>query len=411
MKLLIAIPALDEEAAIQGVIERALEQAPVIVASSPVTEVEVTVVSDGSSDRTVEIARGYAGRVQLIVFDENRGYGAAIKEAWSRSDADVLGFLDGDGTCDPAFFAELCERLERDQADVVVGCRVAAGSAMPLLRRAGNALFAFLLTAFASTRVRDTASGMRVVRRSSLPRLMPLPDGLHFTPAMTARALLSNDLRLCEVDMAYAEREGRSKLRAGVDGARFLQVILRTIALYRPSRLFGLLGALAAGAAGALMVTPTLHYVRNGTLEEWMIYRFIVSDFAGVSACLLFCAGYLTRRVVDITVLVDGRPTGRSSRLEWLVRSRWFWLAPSALVLAGTALVLYSFIERVSTGVTVEHWSRFVVMSFLCSVALVLSVTRVIDSFLDLVADRLGYLRSLEGGGADLDVPEVLVHQ
>ena len=107
-KLLIAIPALNEEASIEGVIERTLAARGRIIAGSPVTDVEVTVVSDGSTDRTVELASSYLGCINLIVFESNRGYGAAIKEAWHRSDAEWLGFLDADGTCDPEFFAELC---------------------------------------------------------------------------------------------------------------------------------------------------------------------------------------------------------------------------------------------------------------------------------------------------------------
>jgi len=57
------------------------------------------VVSDGSTDRTVERARAFP-ESNLIVFEKNRGYGAAIKEAWRRSDADLVSFLDADGIGD-----------------------------------------------------------------------------------------------------------------------------------------------------------------------------------------------------------------------------------------------------------------------------------------------------------------------
>ena len=111
LKLLITIPAYNEEASIASIIERSLAARSLIIAQSPVTEVEVTVVSDGSSDRTVEIARRYGASINLVVFERNRGYGAAIQEAWRRSDAELLSFLDADGTCDPAFFVALCNLL------------------------------------------------------------------------------------------------------------------------------------------------------------------------------------------------------------------------------------------------------------------------------------------------------------
>jgi hypothetical protein len=119
-------------------------------------------------------------------------------------------------------------------------------------------LFATILTAFSSGRIRDTASGMRVVRRSALPKLFPLPDGLHFTPAMTARCLLSDSLRIMEIDMPYHERAGESKLRVGKDGLRFLRVILGTAFLYRPSRPLNIAGLLLFLMASVLMACTNI---------------------------------------------------------------------------------------------------------------------------------------------------------
>ncbi|MHC4083150.1 MAG: glycosyltransferase family 2 protein, partial [Planctomycetota bacterium] len=131
MRLLITIPALNEEEAIASSIERCLDARQHIIDHSPVDEVEVTVVSDGSTDRTVEIAGRYKDRIKLIVFETNRGYGAAITEAWMRSDADLLGFLDADGTCDPVHFGRFCTELIEHEVDVVLGSRLNRESRMP----------------------------------------------------------------------------------------------------------------------------------------------------------------------------------------------------------------------------------------------------------------------------------------
>ena len=134
---------------------------------------------------------------------------------------------------------------------------------MPAVRRIGNALFAMIMCLFSLSRVKDTASGMRVVRRASLSKVLPLPDGLQFTPAMSAsaRALLSEDVRIVEIDMPYSERQGESKLRVGKDGVRFLKVILETAFLYRPSRPLGILGLAGLVTAVALMAQPTAFYL------------------------------------------------------------------------------------------------------------------------------------------------------
>jgi len=393
MKLLIAIPALNEEASIKQIIARCLEARAEIIETSPVTEVDITVVSDGSTDRTVELASRYRDHVKLIVFPKNRGYGAAIKEAWAQSNADLLGFLDADGTCEPRFFSQLINALKTHDADIALGCRLNEGTKMPWLRRLGNVLFASTLTLLSSSTLRDTASGMRVVRRTCLPALLPLPDGLHFTPAMSARAILSARTKIVEIDMPYHEREGESKLHPAKDGLRFLRAILDAALLYRPARPLAILGCLWLALAVTLMLTPTAYYLRHHAVQEWMIYRFVVGHLAGTLAGLLLCASYLTGRMVAIALRdVEGK-RGSRNLLDWFF-SNWLpWLVPPLLLVGGSLLVLPSFLELVRTGSTYEHWSRFIAMSFCWELASIIAVTAVIDYVLGLLSAQLAYNR------------------
>jgi len=401
MKLLIVLPALNEEASIASSIESCLAAREVIVRDSPVTAVDITVVSDGSTDRTVERARTYAEHVRILVFPENHGYGAAIKAAWHESDADLLGFLDADGTCEPAAFASLCARLLTADADMAVGCRLNAKSRMPLVRRVGNVIFGILLSAVSSKRVRDVSSGMRVVRRSSVSRLLPLPDGMHFTPAMSARAILSPDLQCVEVQIPYHERAGHSKLHVVRDGLRFLKVIVEAALLYRPFRPLALFGIVCGALALGLIAMPAMYYLRHRAVAEWMIYRFVVSSLLASSACLLLASAYLTRKIVTIVLsdAADPRPARIANPLSGIL----FWTLPATLVLVGGGLVMPSFIELVRSGSTYEHWSRFIAMSCLVSCALILVVARIFDYSLDLLAARVAYLR----GAGDTEATDV----
>jgi glycosyltransferase involved in cell wall biosynthesis len=396
MKLLIAIPAYNEEQSIEPIIRRSLAARGHITSTSPVTEVDITVVSDGSTDRTLELAHKHDHEITVIGFEKNRGYGAAIQEAWRQSDADLLAFLDADGTCDPRFFSILCNAIEKDHADVVIGCRMNKESKMPLLRRFGNTIFALLLGLFSSSRVRDTASGMRVVRRNSLRQLEPLPTGMHFTPAMSARAMLDRNLRISEIDMPYAEREGESKLHVIRDGLRFLKVIFEAAFLYRPERPLSILALCSMAAAVVLMFKPTMYYVANHAVAEWMIYRFVVSHLAAIAAAVLWSASYVTARIISITI---GNGLEKGS-VAFIVKSflsaRYFWLIPTLLMVGGGVLVIPSFLELVRTGATYEHWSRFIAMSLCFSLTIILMTTRVCDYILDLLEDRLSYLRSRE---------------
>jgi glycosyltransferase involved in cell wall biosynthesis len=400
MKLQIVIPALNEEESIRSIITRTLEARKYIMDNAPVQEVKITVVSDGSTDKTVEYARAFEGQVELIVFEKNRGYGAAIMEGWRRSDCDVLSFLDADGTCEPKFFADLCKKMADENADIVLGCRMHGQSKMPPIRRFGNVIFSTILSAFSLKVVRDTASGMRVVKSSALPKLMPLPIGLHFTPAMSARAILSRDVKILEVDMPYHEREGESKLNPIKDGFRFLNVILQTAFLHRPSRPLGILATVMFVFACVLMIHPVLHYLRETRVEEWMIYRLLVSQLIAGAAILTWCASYLGRKAVDVAL--SNTPAGDKYHglMGWFFSSALFWLAPILLWGVGLAIVWGALMSYITEGGITVHWSRFVAMSFFGWVGIILVVTWVLDRCLNLLADRLEYLRNQAPGDA-----------
>src|SRR5581483_1300603 len=167
---------------------------------------------------------------------------AALKTGFRHATGELLAFIDADGTYPPEALPELCAALDAHNADIVVGSRMSGSSSeMPLIRRVGNFAFARMLSLLSGVRVQDTASGMRVFRKSALPRLYPLPNGLDFTPAMTTRALHEN-LKIIEVPIAYSERIGRSKLSVVRDGMRFTNTMVWTTMTYNPVRLWGALG-------------------------------------------------------------------------------------------------------------------------------------------------------------------------
>lgn len=403
MTLLIAIPALNEQDSIRKIIERTLEASQKIIANSPVTRVEITVVSDGSTDRTVEIASAFQDRIRLIVFPKNRGYGAAIQEAWDNSDAELLGFLDADGTCDPNFFADLCRELDRQHADLILGCRLGRDTKMPAIRKAGNFIFGSLLTLLSGKRVRDTASGMRVLRRATYQALLPLPNGLHFTPAMSARAVLgpSGSVKLIELDMPYHEREGISKLHVVRDGFRFLRIILEALFLYRPFRPLFAAGMLALAIAISIMLLPIVHYATVHRVEEWMIHRFILGHLFATLGVLLLSLALLTRLIARIAVTSQYDQAQFTDMERAFLRDS-FWLLPLALFLAGTLLVFPEPLFRHNHGITNGHWSRFIVMSFCYLAAAILLAARAVAYFLKLVAIQHAYSRPEPIGGDKL---------
>jgi hypothetical protein len=383
--LTIVIPALNEEEAIGDTLRRTLEARSFITANSPVRDVDIVVVSDGSSDRTEEIAKGFDD-VTVLVFEKNRGYGAAIKCGFEHGRGDLVSFLDADGTCDPKTFADLCRALEEQRADLVLGSRMGPDSEMPLVRTIGNRIFAWILGALSKRIVKDTASGMRVIRRDALDSLYPLPDGLHFTPAMSARALLEDKLTLVEVPMPYSERVGRSKLSVVKDGIRFLTVILRAAVAHRPSRPLLLAAAGLALATLAVAFQPVTWWLSHGELREPMIYRVMLASLLGTLSAIVISSAAVSERMAALVhrrAIASRGVTGLLERLLSRGTRRW---SIAALVAGAFVTSWPGIVQYFSTGQVEMHWSRAMLSSLLVVVAVVLGVTSFLIHMLELVA-------------------------
>ncbi|MCG3135344.1 MAG: Undecaprenyl-phosphate 4-deoxy-4-formamido-L-arabinose transferase [Planctomycetes bacterium] len=393
--LTIVIPALNEEQSIGSIVERCLAAAPVLAADCGLSRVDIVVVSDGSTDRTAAIARGFEPRIRVIEFPRNRGYGAAIQEGWRTVGGDLLSFLDADGTCDPAHLGPMCRKAV-EGTSVVLGNRMHGDSAMPFVRRVGNTLFAWLLGYLSSERVKDTASGMRVVRRDALPLLLPLPDGLHFTPAMSAVCMVHEDLTIAEIDMPYREREGRSKLRVVRDGFRFLGSILAAAAIFRPRRLALPLIALLAAVALWFAWEPVSLYARERRIEERHIYELLVVSVLGAVASLLFCATHLMEHLTAAAHQRLARYEAGTDRMASRGTFRVFAVVSVAAAVASVAFASPGIAEFFGSRTTTVHWSRFALASLATVVAAQFVVTAVLLRFVRALDRKVAALRGSE---------------
>ena len=357
--LSVVLPAYNEEGSIASIIERTLAARAAVCTQANLAAVQVIVVSDGSSDRTAKIAAGYP-EVTTIAYVKNRGYGAAIMTGFKQATGDLLAFLDADGTCDPLFLGTLCQRLQEQRADIALGSRLGSDSEMPAIRRLGNRVYAALLKLWGAREVTDSASGMRVIRRSALERIYPLPDGMAFTPAMSSIALFDPKLSIIEVPMRYAERTGESKLHVLRDGVRFLRIIVDTALSYRPLRFFGTSGLALLAVALAFGAYPVAYYLGHRRIEDWMFYRLSAVAVALLSGMHLLLIGLLAQQAVSI-IHEDFDTPGRVRQfLEHFLRERLQLWGVVSLV-AGVALNFSSLVSYFTTGQVFAHWIYVVV--------------------------------------------------
>ncbi len=386
VRLSIVIPAYNEEAAIGGTVRACLDARAEIVSAAGLDGVEVIVVDDGSSDRTAEIVRGIAD-AKLVQHGVNKGYGVAIKTGFASAGGELLSFLDADGTCDPRLLGRLAKSLVDERADIVSGNRLAPGNHMPPIRRLGNRLFATLINVVSPQRLTDIASGMRVLRRDALPRLAPLPDGMHFTPAMSAKAALDQTLKLVEVPIPYAERIGQSKLSVLKDGQRFLRVLGEIALSYRPFVFFGTAGLLCLLVATLYSVQPIRHLVDTGSLPQDAIYRVFTIVVLTVAGITLLGTGLVAEAATAILHGRRGPPRALHRVCDALLLSHPFLLGTlsfaAAVLLNRHAIATYLEFRRID-----DPWIHIAIGGLLVLLAATLYALGALKKILLMLADR-----------------------
>lgn len=206
MKLLVVIPAYNEEASIVSTVEELKTKAP---------DTDFVVVNDGSADRTAEICRekgyplldlptnlGLTGAFQTgIRYACEQGYDAALQ-------------LDADGQHDPAFIAVMKTMMEERGLDLVLGSRFVTEKRPRSLRMTGNALIEAAIRMTTGKRVTDPTSGYRLYGRKVMELLK---RGIHLRPEPdTVAYLIRSGAKMAECQVHMRERTaGESYLNLG----------------------------------------------------------------------------------------------------------------------------------------------------------------------------------------------------
>jgi dolichyl-phosphate beta-glucosyltransferase len=224
----IILPAYNESARIAGTLDRILAHAV-----ERGWNVEVIVVSDGSSDDTAAIVRDYASRhavLRLLENPGNRGKGYSVRNGMLRATGDILLFSDAD-LSSPIEEADKLFASIKNGADIAIGSRWMDRRLQvrrqPLYRRLFGRIFNLALRLILGLQFEDTQCGFKAFTRRSAQAIFPQQkiERWGFDPELLYLARKFGFV-VREVAVAWSHREG-TRIHPLRDGVRMFGELLR----------------------------------------------------------------------------------------------------------------------------------------------------------------------------------------
>jgi glycosyltransferase involved in cell wall biosynthesis len=224
MKVSVVIPCFNERDTIEQVVNS--------VRNSPIQNIEIIVVDDGSTDGTIDVLKekvtGLAD--QIIYQPANRGKGAALRTGFAAATGDVILVQDADLEYSPSDYPALLQPIFSGSADVVFGSRFLGGRPHRVLyfwHMVGNRFLTLLSNMFTNLNLTDLETCYKAFRAPLLKNLDLREQGFGFEPEITAK-LAKTHCRIYEVGISYSGRTYEEGKKVNwKDGFRAIYAILR----------------------------------------------------------------------------------------------------------------------------------------------------------------------------------------
>ena len=274
MKLIVIIPAFNEEKTIAQVIKN------IPKTIEGIDEIEILVIDDGSTDDTAKIAKE-AGAL-VVSHTKNEGLGVAfstgIKEALKQG-ADIVVNIDADNQFDPQEIPKLIKPILEKKAEMVAGSRFenkASISQIPFIKRWGNKAFTLLINLLTRQNFTDTQCGFRAYSKEALLRLN-LFGRFTYTQEVFLD-LVNKGLKIVQVPVKvkyYKEREAKISSSFFRYFCQTILIILRTFRDYKPLVFFGVPGLAIFGAGILFWFYSFVYWLIHHQTTPVRMYFFI----------------------------------------------------------------------------------------------------------------------------------------
>lgn len=224
--LLIIVPAYNEEANIERVIDRLKEHFP---------EYDYVVVNDGSKDRTAQICRerGYNILDLPVNLGLAGGFQAGLKYA-ARYGYRYAIQIDGDGQHRPEYIGDMRRTMEEGGYDIVIGSRFVGQKKPMTMRMLGSNLIEMAIRVTTGVDIKDPTSGMRMFSKRMIEEFA---KGLNYGPEPdTVSYLIKQGARVAEVPVVMDEKVSGASYLTPINASRYMLKMLLSILLIQNFR-------------------------------------------------------------------------------------------------------------------------------------------------------------------------------
>ena len=301
MKLIVQIPAFNEEEHIAAVIHQIPRNIP------DVCSVEVLVIDDGSTDQTADAAYE-AGADHVISLHRNRGLAAAFQiglDASLRLGADIIVNTDGDGQYPGDQIPQLVDPILSNHADLVIGNRqVDTVDHFSFQKRWLQKFGSWIVRIASGTNVPDAPSGFRAYTRETALRLFVVSDFSY-----TIDNLIQAGKRRLSVSHVPIRTQPTRPSRLHRGNWNFIKrqaaTIVRTYATYEPLKTFFYLSLPFFTISFFLFIRLTYIFIREGFNLPGHVQSLVVASVAMIVGFLVIMFGLIADRIGDNRRLMD----------------------------------------------------------------------------------------------------------
>ena len=288
MKIIIGIPAFNEEKNIAGIISKLKR----------ITK-DIIVCNDGSTDLTADIAEEMGALV--INHEKNLGYGGAIRSIFLKAkdlNGDVLVTFDADGQHRIEDIDKVINPVLDGQSDIVIGSRFLDGSKkeVPQYRKVGIKVITKITNVTIKKELTDSQSGFRAYSKRVLNEIKPAESGMGVSTEILIKAS-SKNLKISEVPIKILYGENSSTHNPVVHGSSVIFSTIKFTSIEHPLRFYGIPSVVFMIIGLSFTYLAVEHYVEIGRLSTNLT---IVAAGAVLIGIILLISAILLYSLVSV---------------------------------------------------------------------------------------------------------------